>query len=76
MAGFYDREVDAAAPGLVGYWKFNEDEGSQQALDSSPAGNHGILGDGLGVDSGDPRRVRSEVPLRSMTASRAEVSRR
>ncbi|MCP4607153.1 MAG: hypothetical protein GY845_00360 [Planctomycetes bacterium] len=37
-----NREVTGAEDGLVGYWRFNEGEGTT-ASDSSPSGNHGTM---------------------------------
>jgi hypothetical protein len=74
IAQWYNREIDPGAPGLAGYWKFDEPDGSQEALDSSPAGNDGILGDAPEADIGDPRRVRSEVPLLPLPGSRSPTN--
>lgn len=37
------RELDGLEPGLVGYWKFNEELGSKTVEDSSPMGNPLLL---------------------------------
>ena len=37
-----NREVTGGEDGLVGYWRFNEGEGTT-ASDSSPSGNHGTI---------------------------------
>jgi hypothetical protein len=37
-----NREVSGTEDGLVGYWRFNEGEGTT-ASDSSPSGNHGTI---------------------------------
>jgi hypothetical protein len=51
-------------PGLVGYWRFDEREG-QYAFDSSPYGNHGVLGndDDPAGDDADPLWLISEADL-------------
>ncbi len=43
--------------GLVGLWRFNEQDG-QQVLDSSGNGLDGFLGDSSGPDPADPDRVQ------------------
>ncbi len=45
--------VDPAAPGLVGYWSFDEGTG-QEVVDESSAQNDGFLGAEPGADSADP----------------------
>ncbi|HUN81289.1 MAG TPA: FG-GAP-like repeat-containing protein [Phycisphaerae bacterium] len=48
--------------GLVGYWRF--DEGSGQSVnDSSPFGNHGVLGSGVSSESQDPAWSNSGAPV-------------
>jgi len=59
----YDRIIDPATPGLVGYWNFDEPDG-QAVLDSSPFANHGTLGRTGAVESDEPARVVSTAPLR------------
>lgn len=63
IASDYDRRVDPAAAGLVGYWSFDERLLPQTVLDSTSGDNHGTLG--LDADPGDddPRRVLSGAPL-------------
>ncbi|OQY98957.1 MAG: hypothetical protein B6D36_16835, partial [Planctomycetes bacterium UTPLA1] len=59
----YNRSVALDIPGLIGYWRFDEAIGSQQVLDSSPNGNHGVLGTSVASGSDDPIRESSDVPL-------------
>jgi len=37
------RVLTGNEPGLVGYWRFDEEPGAQTAVDLSPSGNHGTL---------------------------------
>jgi hypothetical protein len=48
--------LPADAPGLLGYWQF-EEESSQLVNDSSIRGNAGYLGSSPNVDGADPTRV-------------------
>jgi len=48
--------------GLVGYWKFDEENG-QIVHDSSIIGNDGFLGYSLSEDNCDPQRVLSDAPI-------------
>jgi hypothetical protein len=45
LAASFDRVVAADAPGLVGYWRFEEGEVSV-VFDRSPGARHGLLGSG------------------------------
>ncbi len=49
----YTDGVDASAPSLVGFWRFDEGSG-QTVLDASSYSNHGFLGSSSTVDSADP----------------------
>ena len=59
----YNRPLDPATSGLVGYWTFDEDLTNQSVYDLSPMGNHGTLGADDQSASDDPLRVPSTVPL-------------
>ena len=59
IAASYNKTIDGPTPGLVAYWKFDEDGGGA-VVDSSGSGNHGILGNG---DTGIPTRVTSTAPI-------------
>ena len=54
--------VSASAPGLMGYWRFNEGSG-QYANDSSVRGNHGQLGWYYMADSEDPAWISYDPPV-------------
>jgi hypothetical protein len=45
--------AQAGAPGLAGYWRFDDLQG-QGVTDASGNGNHGFLGDTPALDSADP----------------------
>ena len=62
IAGSLDSALSLPAPGLVGYWKFDEDIGEQIVMDSSAAGNDGTLGQDGTAASDDPTRVASTAP--------------
>lgn len=59
----YNRTVPDCAPGLVGYWKFDESQYDQFVTDSSGSGNHGTLGVASASQADDPVRVCSTIPL-------------
>ena len=59
----YDRTIDPATPGLVGYWTFDEDSTDQHVYDSSPFSNHGTLGGSAEPGPDDPSRVPSTAPI-------------
>jgi hypothetical protein len=59
----YDQTVAANSPGLIGYWNFDEDVGTQLVLDVSGSGNDGSLGLNGSSGSDDPVRVSSTAPL-------------
>jgi len=59
----FNRIVDPATPGLIGYWNFDEQAGDQSVLDVSPNGHHGTLGGDVGVGLDDPARVVSTAPI-------------
>jgi len=63
IAASYDRVIDPKAPGLVGYYRFDEPDGSQLIADSSQYANNGYLGDSAAPAGNDPVRVTSTVPL-------------
>jgi len=63
IANGYNCELDSSLPGLLAYWKFDEESSSQTILDSSGSGFHGSLGGDLDPSSQDPQRVGSTVPL-------------
>ncbi len=50
----YEFPLDGAEEGLVGYWKFNEADGSQTITDYSPYANHAIVGKTTSVETQDP----------------------
>lgn len=49
-------------PGLVGYWRFDEEAMSQTIVDSSGSGFDGTLGANANVGDDDPLRIASTVP--------------
>jgi len=53
IADVFSVGIDLLSTGLVGYWAFDEGTG-QAAVDLSPAGNDGFLGETPEVDSADP----------------------
>lgn len=55
-------------PGLVAYWRFDEGSG-QFAFDSTPNGNHGILGNLPIPDPADPVWVATAAPLGAFVGS-------
>jgi hypothetical protein len=63
MTDGYKCELESSLPGLVGYWKFDEESDSQTILDSSGSGFHGTLGGDLDPSSQDPQRVGSTAPF-------------
>ena len=58
----YHLTMDPDAPGLVGYWNFDETDG-QIILDSTSNENHGVLGASVLVADNDPLRVISDAPI-------------
>ncbi len=56
----YLRQIQPDSPGLIGYWKFDEDGG--QVIADSCHGNAGYLGSTVSVEDSDPVRVTSGVP--------------
>lgn len=44
IAAYFNRVVDPATPGLVGYWQFEEEGFSDVIRDSTAFQNHGLLG--------------------------------
>ncbi|MBN2476327.1 MAG: hypothetical protein JXB62_17070, partial [Pirellulales bacterium] len=62
IAEAMSRRLGGAEPGLVGYWSFNEAEG-QDAWDSSPSGNDGLLGGSSLPETSDPRWQLYGAPL-------------
>lgn len=58
-------------PGLVGYWRFDENVTSQDLLDSSPNANNGWLGVYSYADSYDPTRC---TPGRSAPAEESTLT--
>jgi hypothetical protein len=58
----FRRTVPADSPGLLAYWRFDEDSG-QTITDSGPAHNYGYLGAFDTIDAADPARVESTVPV-------------
>lgn len=63
IALFYNQTVSPSAPGLVGYWNFDEDFLDQNVFDVSPLNNDGTLGFDLLESSNDPIRVTSTAPF-------------
>jgi hypothetical protein len=59
----YKCELGSSLPGLVGYWKFDEEAESQIILDSSGSGFHGSLGGNQDPSAQDPQRVSSTAPF-------------
>ena len=59
----YKCELASSLPGLVGYWKFDEEAESQIILDSSGSGFHGSLGGDQDPSAQDPQRVGSTAPF-------------
>jgi len=51
--------AQAGAPGLAGYWNFDDLQG-QGVTDASGNGNHGFLGDTPALDNADPVWVSTE----------------
>ncbi len=50
------------APGLIGYWRFDEPSG-QVIVDLSPSGNNGTLGASAGPSGDDAIRIPSDAPI-------------
>lgn len=50
----YEFPLDGDEAGLVGYWKFNETDGSQTITDYSPYANHAIVGKTTSIETQDP----------------------
>jgi hypothetical protein len=63
ISAYYNRTVNPNTPGLVGYWKFDEQPEDQNVYDSSPMGNHGTLGSTSSPGSDDPTRAPSTAPI-------------
>ena len=63
IAEHYNRAVPPDAPGLVGYWKFDEGTNDQTVPDCSLLANDGTLGATDAVGADDPLRVESSAPL-------------
>lgn len=59
------RPLTGTEPGLVGYWKLDEDTG-QEAHDTSPSGTTCVLGTTASPQSNDPVWVLSEAPIRQI----------
>jgi hypothetical protein len=60
IAATMNTRLTGDEPNLVGYWRFDDGDG-EIAADSSPSGNHGLLGDG---DPGAaPTFVVSDAPV-------------
>jgi hypothetical protein len=62
IAQNYNKAISPTTTGLVAYWKFDEFEG-QTVTDSTPFGNHGLLGADATAASDDPSRVVSTAPI-------------
>ncbi|MCH7879475.1 MAG: LamG domain-containing protein, partial [candidate division Zixibacteria bacterium] len=63
IAQHYNQTVNPSAPGLVGYWNFDEDISDQNVIDVSGSSNNGTLGFNNGIGGDDPLRVLSTVPI-------------
>ena len=63
IACTFNRIISSTTPGLVGYWRFDEDTGEQTIFDLSGEGNHGTLGADSTTGNDDPIRVSSTAPL-------------
>jgi hypothetical protein len=59
----YDLVIHPSTPGLIGYWRFDEDFDNQFVVDLSPTGNDGTLGENSDPDYDDPTRIVSTAPL-------------
>ena len=57
----FDIDIDSNAPGLIGYWNFNETD--QIVIDSSSSANHGSLGSSATIEGDDPVRTNSDAPF-------------
>lgn len=62
VAATYHTTVDPDTPGLLAYWRFDEEADDQNVYDLSPRGNHGCRGESLTANEDDPVRVLSLVP--------------
>ncbi len=65
IANNYNKRISkpAEAPGLFGYWNFENQSNSQVVVDSSGNNNHGILGENINEGSDDPSRIIPPIPL-------------
>lgn len=70
IAASYNRTIDSGAPGLIGYFNFDEDFSQQSVYDLSSTENHGCLGANPEVGSDDPTRVVSTAPIIETTTAR------
>ena len=59
----YRFQLDPATPGLVAYWTFDEMVSDQHVFDVTGHGHDGTLGTSLAIESNDPRRLPSDVPV-------------
>lgn len=66
--------LTGSEPGLIGYWQFDEENGSQEVLDKGPLGNHGTLGPTMVSDPEDPIRQPSTSPMEALTVVGHEPS--
>jgi hypothetical protein len=68
ISQFYGCPVDPQSPGLVGYWRFDEEPGDQSIMDLSPFANHGFLGTSPNPDQQDALRVVATHPACTTTS--------
>lgn len=59
----WNRLVDPDSPGLIGYWRFDEPDGSQLVEDLTQFGSDGSLGETIDAGEDDPDRIPSTAPL-------------
>ena len=57
----YDTTVTSNAPGLIGYWNFNDSD--QIITDASSSVNHASLGANIAIGTDDPVRLDSTAPV-------------
>lgn len=69
----HDRLVDSSTPGLVGYWRFDENIDEQAVLDLTSNANNGTLGPSSNVEVNDPERVVETAPIQLGNAIFVEV---
>jgi hypothetical protein len=63
IASHYTESLSGAEPGLLAYYKFDEADGDQTIVDSSPNGRDGTLGADATVAADDPTRIEPGAPL-------------